>query len=217
MDILQILKTNGKELLPEDLEMLRAELDTGDYDYAYKRECRALIGAIKHWIKGEDRVVTHGGKAVPDNMTMSLDKLVPPNSNGIPHVPVIPPERVVSNDLTRMRTEKEYKTLFKDYVKNSPVINEEFVEKNFTLFKDWERDAMLSCMQFSETYLDKYFDTLDHKLISLHQQFSESFFMKHYADLDVYLVLTRGVNPWRSKSHRSKQLNVFLRLKGVKV
>lgn len=217
MDILEILKINGKDLLPEDLEILIAELDTGDYSNEYKKECRMLLSEIKNWKKGEEKVVTHGGKAVPDNMQVSLDKLVPQNSNGIPPVPVIPPERVVSNDLTRMRTEKEYRTLFKDYVKNSSIINEEFVEKHFTLFKDWERDAMLSCMQFSEAYLDKYFDTLDHKLISQHQQFSESFFMKHYADLDAYLVLTRGVNPWRDKSHRSKQLNVFLRLKGVKV
>jgi len=41
--------------------------------------------------------------------------------------------------------------------------------------------------------------------------------MRHYSELDTETVLSKGVNPWRDKSARSKQLEVFLRIKGVKL
>ena len=53
--------------------------------------------------------------------------------------------------------------------------------------------------------------------IARYQLFSEGFFMKHYAQLDVNIVLGHGKNEWRKKENRSKQLDVFLRLKGVKI
>ena len=57
----------------------------------------------------------------------------------------------------------------------------------------------------------------DKEKIARYQIFSESFFMKHYAQMDATVVLTKGKNEWRKKEKRSKQLDVFLRLKGVKV
>jgi hypothetical protein len=41
--------------------------------------------------------------------------------------------------------------------------------------------------------------------------------MKHYSQMDATIVLTKGKNEWRKKEKRSKQLDVFLRLKGVKL
>ena len=76
---------------------------------------------------------------------------------------------------------------------------------------------MLACIPFSEAYLEQYFDILDSKMIALYQLFSEDFFMRHYSELDTETVLSKGINPWRDKSARSKQLEVFLRIKGVKL
>lgn len=216
MDVLGILQNNGKDLLPEELDLLRAELDTGHYDAGYIVSCKTLISEIINW-SNETRTVEHTQKAVPDQMIVAPDKLVPSGATGIPTPPPVPPGKIVASDLQRMRTEKDYKSAFKKYVKDSTIINEDFVVAHFALFKDWELNAMLACIPFSEEFLEKYFTVLDPKAIALHQLFSESFFMKHYADLDAETVLARGVNPWRDKTLRSKQLDVFLRIKGVKL
>ena len=68
-----------------------------------------------------------------------------------------------------------------------------------------------------EEFLEKYFGALNKDKIARYQCFSESFFMKHYSQLDATVVLTKGKNEWRKKENRSKQLDVFLRLKGVKI
>ncbi|MDO5326052.1 MAG: hypothetical protein Q4G00_04930 [Clostridia bacterium] len=216
MDVLSILTNNGKDLLPEELDLLRAELDTGDYDAGYIASCKALIREIENW-RHETRTGEHTQKPVPEQMMVPHDKLVPSSAGGIPVPPPVPPEKMVASDLQRMRTEKDYKSAFKKYVKESGIVNEDFVVAHFVLFKDWELSAMLACIPFGEEFLEKYFNILDHKAIALHQLFSESFFMKHYAELDAETVLARGVNPWRDKALRSKQLDVFLRIKGVKL
>ncbi len=216
MDVLGILQNNGKDLLPEELDLLRAELDTGEYDSGYIASCKTLISEILNW-SNETQTVEHTPKTVPDQMIVSPEKLVPSGVTGIPAPPLVPPEKIIASDLQRMRTEKDYKSAFKKYVKESTIINEDFVVARFALFKDWELNAMLACIPFSEEFLEKYFTVLDPKTIALHQLFSESFFMKHYADLDAETVLARGVNPWRDKTLRSKQMDVFLRIKGVKL
>jgi len=71
--------------------------------------------------------------------------------------------------------------------------------------------------QVDESFLEKYFCSLDPKKISRYQKFSESFFMHHFNQLDADLILKRGLNEWCAKENRSKQLDVFLRLKGVKL
>lgn len=216
MDVLGILQSNGKDLLPEELDLLRAELDTGDYDARYIASCKALISEIAN-LSNETRTVEHTQKTVPDQMILSPDKLVPQGTSGIPAQPPVPAEKIVASDLARMRTKKDYKSAFKKYVKESAIINEDFIVARLALFKEWELSAMLASIPFSETFLEQYFSMLDPKAIALYQLFSESFFMKHYADLDAETVLARGVNPWRDKALRSKQLDVFLRIKGVKL
>ena len=68
-----------------------------------------------------------------------------------------------------------------------------------------------------EDFIEKYFGALDHDKIARYQQFSEVFFMKHFSQMDYTIVLEHGKNEWRKKENRSKQLDVFLRLKGVKI
>ena len=145
MDVLTILKNNGKDLLPEELDLLRAELDTGDYDAGYIASCKALIREIENWTK-ENRTAEQKQKPVPEQMMVPPDRLVPSGAGGIPVPPPVPPEKIVASDLQRMRTEKDYKSAFKKYVKESVIINEDFVVAHFALFKDWELSAMLACM-----------------------------------------------------------------------
>ena len=72
-------------------------------------------------------------------------------------------------------------------------------------------------MPLSEDFLEKYFASLDADKIARYQLFSEKFFIRHYAQMDAEIVLTKGKNDWRKKENRSSQLGVFLRLKGVKL
>ena len=58
---------------------------------------------------------------------------------------------------------------------------------------------------------------LDAEKIARYQLFSEKFFIKHFSQLDAEIVLTKGKNDWRKKENRSAQLDVFLRLKGIKI
>lgn len=216
MNILEILQKNGKDLLPEEIDLLKVELETGNYEAEYIDSCKTLISEISNWIN-EKRSADHQSKIVPSQMILPPDKLVPSDVRGIPTPPPISPEKTVFSDLQRIRAGKDYKSAFKKYIKESVIVNESFVVKNFGLFKDWEVNALLACIQFSEEFLEKYFTVLDHKAIALYQLFSEGFFIKHYVDLDAETVLSRGINPWKDKLLRSKQLDVFLRIKGVKL
>jgi hypothetical protein len=76
---------------------------------------------------------------------------------------------------------------------------------------------MLTIIPLEEGFLEKYFGALDKDKISRYQCFSEGFFIKHYSQLDATVVLTKSKNEWRKKENRSKRLDVFLRLKGVKL
>ncbi len=75
----------------------------------------------------------------------------------------------------------------------------------------------MSAKPLSEAFLEKYFAELDAEKIARYQTFSEAFFIKHFAKLDPSLVLEKGKNEWRRKENRSTQLDVFLRLKGVRI
>ena len=123
---------------------------------------------------------------------------------------------LIKSELFSLRERSDYKSSFKDYVKNKKEIDEEFIDKNYSIFDTWEIDAIVSVKQLSEDFLEKYFGAVDHDKLARYQQFSEGFFMKHFAQLNAETVLIYGKNEWRKKENRSKQLDVFLRLKGVK-
>jgi len=116
-----------------------------------------------------------------------------------------------------LRGQPAYKTNFKKLITEQDFIDSSFVEKHYSFFEAWEINAILSVKQMDEEFLEKYFGVLDHDKIARYQLFSENFFMKHFAQLDHTIVLQRGKNQWRKKEKRSKQLDVFLRLKGVKI
>ncbi len=217
MDVLGILKSNGAALLPEDLDFFETELGTGEYVDAYIEDCLKLISQIRGWQKAPQ-----GGKGQPDAPGgLPAGAFVDPASltpAGTPPIAVSwTAEEQVARDLERLRKQGDYKAAFKGYLTGSALIDEAFLDAHFTLFQPWEMGAAVSVLLLGEAFLEKYFAELDPEKIARYQTFSETFFMKHFARLDASLVLERGKNEWRRKENRSTQLDVFLRLKGVRI
>ena len=214
MEVLDILEKNGAELYPEDLAFFEAELDTGDYSVEYIDACKKMIGEIRAW-KKQAIAQSSGDSEFAGNVFVDKSKLVP----GAQTRPPTEQEQIAqfSRELGRMRIASNYKTRFKQYLADHPDIDEAFIDKNISLFMPWEMEAILMTIQFSEAFLEKYFTSLNAEKIARYQFFSEKFFIKHFSQLDAEIVLTKGKNDWRKKENRSTQLDVFLRLKGIKI
>lgn len=224
MDILKILETQSAELIPEDLDFFETELATGEgYDAAYQSQCRARIKELRAWMNGGTELAKDGDQtqatAAPKKKTggvfVDLDALAPKDAN--PAAAALTPAQIIFKQITAMRRESSYKTKFKAYVAGKSEIDSAFIDTHYAFFQPWELDAIISVKQMTEDFLEKYFGALDHDKIARYQQFSEGFFMKHYSQMDVMIVLEHGKNEWRKKENRSKQLDIFLRLKGVKI
>lgn len=205
MDILGILTKSGAELYPEDLDFFETELATGGpYDAAYQSECRARIQQIRNWQR----------PAPAKSVEKDLKKVMEMDAGLLSS---LPEDQRLLRTIAGMREEPTYKTMFKQSIRDADFVDADFVEKHFSFFEEWELNAILSVKELGEPFLEKYFGALDHDKIARYQHFSETFFMKHYAQMDVEIVLRYGKNEWRKKENRSKQLDVFLRLKGVKI
>lgn len=224
MDILKLLLESRDELYPEDLDFFEQELIVGDYDGAYQAECRNEIQALRAELckpaappkrqvpppaQKEQRPAPSGG------IVVRLRDIAPQEAEAA--VLSMTPLQQVGNDLAVIRERTDYKKAFKSYLKDSTLIDGKFLDAHFSLFTPWELGAILSLMPLDEPFLEKYFGALDHEKIARYQLFSERFFMQHFAQLDPDVVLTHGKNKWRKKTRRSKQLDVFLRLKGIKL
>ena len=213
MQVLEILKNSGKDLYPEDLAFFEAELDTGDYTREYIDQCKDLIAEIRNWKKqaAKQRVQD----VIPSNILVDPDKLVP----GVKPKEKTPQERLAefTHALQQMRTAGNYKTRFKQFLADHQEIDEIFIDQHIALFQPTELESIVMTMPLSEDFLDKYFASLDADKIARYQLFSEKFFIRHYSQMDAEIVLTKGKNDWRKKENRSSQLDVFLRLKGVKL
>lgn len=211
MEILDILKNNKDELIPEDFELFQTELVVGNYSDAYKKECLEMIKQMKNWNKTE-KVAESLQKNTVSKAKVEIANLTPANKSIANHSFL----EQFKADMNAMRLSELYKTKFKAYIKSHAEFDESFVDTNFNLFESYELNAVISEMQMSESFLEKYFSVLEKEKIARYQLFSESFFMKHFSDFDAEVVLKKGKNEWRKKECRSKQLDVFLRLKGVK-
>lgn len=225
MEILKILNDSGESLILEDLDFFETELATGEgYDEVYIQQCKEQIDRIRKWMTEEDGSPDEAyvrDKEIKSNNSSSngivveLDKVVPENASS--KIPQLSPTQQIQSDLRYIRERTDYKSAFKKYVKDSQIINSDFLDKNFSLFDAWEMDAIVSVKQLGEEFLEKYFGAIDHDKIARYQLFSENYFMKHFTQMDVNIVLEHGKNEWCKKENRSKQLDVFLRLKGVKI
>lgn len=221
MEILKILEESGNHLYLEDLDFFETELATGGhYDAAYQAQCRSKIKELRAWLNGKNdtETVQFGGKkgnTVPSGIVVELGDLAPEDAN--PVAASLTPEQIILRDIMAMREINSYKANFKKYVAEKVEIDTAFVDLHYSFFRPWELDTIISAKQMGENFIEKYFGALDHDKIARYQQFSEGFFMKHYSQLDYTIVLEHGKNEWRRKENRSKQLDVFLRLKGVKI
>ena len=222
MEILEILKNTKDEIYLEDLEFFETELATGNYTESYISKCKEQIELIKKWLLGEEQVVASKfvatkspKKKTKASLVMGIHDIAPENAN--PVAAAMTPEEIIFSDIKSMRDSDSYKSRFKKYVQDKAEIDGSFVDTHYSFFMQWELDAIVSVRQLGEEFLEKYFGALDKDKISRYQLFSESFFMKHYSQMDATIVLTKGKNEWRKKEKRSKQLDVFLRLKGVKL
>lgn len=213
MQVLEILKNSGENLYPEDLAFFEAELDTGDYPLEYIDQCKDIIAEIRKWKKQAAKQSIQD--VIPANILVDPDKLVP----GVKPKEKTPQERLAefTHALQQMRTAGNYKTRFKQYLADHTEIDETFIDQHIALFQPTELESIVMTMPLSEDFLDKYFASLDADKIARYQLFSEKFFIRHYAQMDAEIVLTKGKNEWRKKENRSSQLDVFLRLKGVKL
>ena len=223
MEILEILEKNGKELYPEDLEFFETELATGNYTKLYKEQCRTKIDLLRKWMAGDKEKKPEMDallnpkyvKNFSGSVMKGISEIAPKSANPASD---LTPEQLIYSDLEAIRrSDKNYKSKFKDYVAKTDAINAEFVDAHYGFFNPMELDAIITVKQMGEKFLEKYFGTLDPNNIARYQLFSESFFMRHYPQLDPKIVLTQGKNEWRKKENRSSQLDVFLRLKGVQI
>ena len=221
MDILKILEESGENLYLEDLDFFETELATGGhYDAAYQAKCRGKIKELRAWLTGDTAKVTAPKNDkkkddAPAGLVVGICDLAPKESN--PAAASLTNEMVIFNDIAALRKDSSYKTRFKKYIAGKAEIDAAFVDKHYSFFKPWELDAIISVKQMGEEFIEKYFGALDHDKIARYQLFSEAFFMKHFSQMDYTIVLEHGKNEWRKKENRSKQLDVFLRLKGVKI
>ncbi len=205
MDILDMLTNNQEELYLDDLDYFETELAIGEYNSDYKEKCLEKIALIRVKLRNKSSknkyIITDVEKVMDIEEKFKEQELK--DDDDIFHY-----IRGISSGLN-------YKTELKQFVKETDKINQDFVERYITEFKEEEIEILTEIVQFDEEFLEKYFKILNKKAISRYQYFSENFFMNHYLELDGEIVLTKGVNDWKNKNKRSNQLDIFLRLKGV--
>ena len=217
MDILNILKKSTDSLCEEDLKYFEDELRIGEYDDSYVLDCRQEIGKIRLWIASNKPkpTKTRSSKKADSSLIMNIADLAPKEAN--PIAASMTNIDVIKQNIKDIRMNADYKKKFVKFVKSEPVIDGEFIETNFNFFQPWELKLLLSLIDFSEEFLENHYNALDHEDIAIYQALSEEFYIKHYQDLPVKQVLNNKKNMWLDKNNRSKQFDVFLRLKGIKV
>lgn len=222
MEILEILKNAKENIYLEDLDFFETELATGEYAESYIAECKEQIALVRKWLGGDDedntRMADIPQKPGPKRggaLVMGICDVAPESAN--PIAAAMSLKDIIFSDIKSIRESDSYKSKFKKYVQEKTEIDDAFVDAHYSFFLQWELDAIVSVKPLGEAFLEKYFGAIDKEKIARYQCFSESFFMKHFSQLDATIVLTKGKNEWRKKENRSKQLDVFLRLKGVKL
>lgn len=219
MDVKGILQNQAEDLLDIEIDGLEEEVNTGDYSSLYRNDCNDLIRQIRNARKSQistkldqaDGISACAPQAAPLAEHRSLSPF-----NNVP-VPKRTDSEVVAHDLAAMRKMPNWKTQFKAYLAQSKIIDEDFCDKHFELFTRDEMSILLETRSFGEAFLEKYFQSLNHEKIARNQSFSEEFFIEHFSELDHNVVLHSGRNEWAKPESMSSQLNVFLRLKGVRL
>ncbi len=212
MNILEILKTQGKSLSALELDSYRNLLLTGGYDKKMVQEGLEILCSLKQELilEKERKKVADGKRGWPSQGSGCKPKESQDNQP-LDYV------KNVSDYFKKNRSRPDYKSHFRKYIAESDFFREDFIGQNISLFTAEELNIILSVIQLSETFLEKFFKSFDPEKISKYQEFSEEFFIKHINELKIDIVLKEGRNPWRRKEVMSKKLLGMLRLKGVRL
>ena len=211
MDIYEILKSENDSLSFDELKYLEDELLIGHYNVTYVGKCYDLIKQIKDSKKNKESRKYRVTRQTLQGLLISSSDL-----NIYEETESLTLEETIIKNLETFRGTKEFKTKLENMIKTLE-INEEVIEKIYKEFRKSELDIFVKNIQFSEMFLEKYIDDLDIEGISKYQLFSEEFFQKHYQKFNADYVIKHSKNEWVKKGNMSKKLEIFLKLKGVKL
>lgn len=226
MDILGMLQNDMDELCEEDIDMIEQELAVGTYTEEYRSQCRLHILQVTHHFEQKKKEKVYQGtqaKGLSTRLFKQEKDVTVAVATKTDEIAVEEKKHektqaeIFREELKKMREMSQPAKRFTDYLDDNDFMTNDFIDQNFSEFNENERSILLRKRAFTEDFLDKYFAVLDKGTLVMNQLFTEEFFMKHYNNMPVKLVLTKSKNSWRTKTKRSKKLDTFLRLKGVKI
>lgn len=209
-DILSILKNDGPSLSSEELSSYHEILQSGSYDKKTVQACEELLCALE-----QERRLSREKEKKPLEKKSSDSERV--NADAPKSAEPLDYAKIVADYFKKNRNRPDYKSHFRKYIAESNFFREDFIGQNISLFNAEELEIIVSVIQLSEPFLEKFFKSFDPEKISRYQEFSEEFFIKHINELKIDVVLKEGRNPWRRKEVMSKKLSGMLRLKGVRL
>ena len=222
VDVFAILKDQADELELADLEMLEVALQTGSYSRAEVNKGLAIIEGIRFNLyqklvpeKPSEPKEEENKETTPAISEKSVEK-----GNGKiedSDVPLIRKNFRLILTVSRLNNDSTHtvKTALETISKDGDIIK--YLDIVVDMLSQKELSSTLTWLNYPEELLEKYFVSLDKKMIAQHQFFSEEFFIRHYNDLSANLVLKKGKNPWRKPDAMSNKLKAFLKLKGAKI
>ncbi len=221
MDVEEILKTQSDDLLEIDLLCLEEELDTGGYPKRYVARCKRLISELRNLKKADmGNVKDCAGEregAAPIVREVPLDRLSPFSTpSAAPKGDGETSDDALWTRVLDARRGSQPQSDLCGLLEKEAALDERFVEARIGDMTQEELSVFLEHRDFSEPFLDRYFSVLDPGKIARFQLFSEEFFIRHFSEMNPTVVLKQGKNPWRKKEARSKKLDTFLRIKGVR-
>lgn len=220
MDVEEILKNQSDELLEIDLRCLEEELDTGGYAKRYVKNCKELISKIRNQKRAGAKNNAEDGDTREESASMihevPLDQLSPFSSPSVDAKSAVSTDGSLWNRVLDARRGSQQQSDLRGLLKRERALDEQFTEAHIGEMTHEELSVFLECRNFSESFLDRYFSVLDPGKIARFQLFSEEFFINHFSEMNPTIVLKQGKNPWRKKDARSKKLDTFLRIKGVR-
>lgn len=209
-NILDILKTNGSSLSSEELGSYREILKSGSYDKKTVQACEELLCALEQERRlSREKEKKPLGKKTSDSERVNADS--PKSAEPLDYA------KIVADYFKKNRNRPDYKSHFRKYIAESNFFREDFIGQNISLFNQEELGIVVSVIQLSESFLEKFFKSFDPEKISRYQEFSEEFFIKHINELKIDVVLKEGRNPWRRKEVMSEKLALMLELKGYEL
>ena len=211
LDILELLSNKNNKFYNDDFDMLISELEIGDYDSTYVKKCKELINQLKHKSYIDTKQRHYEGDDNLNNFYRKASQ-VNPNESSDDSISITDKIKL---EIETIRKNSRYLKSFVSYVKSSNVINEKFINDNFDFFIIDEINELMKTMDFSEEFLERYFNVLSHDMLSKYQTFSEEFFMKHFIHINAKNALQNKNNIWSDSNNRSSKFETFLRLKGI--